>query len=139
MEVTSGHLPDRRANSDSRPTPSLPAVGAPRLTTYFSPTRSFPSRVRLVWPSSGFWRWALFSAAGDDRPFNCDRLRLKRKHSLHFVLAADDERRALVHGFRLLFQNAFLAVGGDAAGLFGHEGQRVCLIEQSQLAVRRFL
>ena len=53
---------------------------------------------------------------------------------VHFGGAAYYQRRALVDVLGLDVEDAALAVGGDAAGLFGDEGDRIGFVEQPQLA-----
>jgi len=54
---------------------------------------------------------------------------------VHLGPAADEEGGALVDAFRDDVEDATDAVGGDAAGLLGDEGDRVGLVEKAELAV----
>src|SRR5579862_901004 len=63
---------------------------------------------------------------------------LKRQHPLHLILAADDQRRSLVHRLRLDVQNAPLAICRHASSLFGHECERIRLVKQPQFPLWRF-
>jgi hypothetical protein len=44
----------------------------------------------------------------------------KRLHARDFVFAADDERRACVHGLGLDVEDALFAVGAGTTGLLGY-------------------
>ena len=55
---------------------------------------------------------------------------------LHVILAPDVERRPLVQLVRHDVEDVRLAVGRRSTSRFNHEGERVRLVEQSQLAAR---
>src|SRR3982750_3701393 len=92
-------------------------------------------------------RFSLSSATSAVKLFLADSTSLRRderrlraedpRRELHLILAANVERRALVQLRRRQIENAPRAIRRGAAGLLDDERQRIRLVEQAQLAVRR--